>query len=100
MTIQQHLEVILRKEDDEIKILYQQIGAYLESKEPKYRTIVIVNTNGNVAHQIQEETGFETFHKYPTQIMTSSRGSNYIRIPVEQYSAELEQKIKTKYEDC
>lgn len=100
MTIPQLLEVILSKEDEEIKQLYLQLKAYLKSKEPKYFNISIINRNGNIAHKIQEETGFECEHKFPIQVMTASRGSNNIKIPAEQYTAELEKQLREKYEDC
>lgn len=98
MTTQQLVEAILQKDLKEIKEIKKELDIYLYSKEPKYKTVPIITGDGNIAHQIQEETGFECFHKYPVQEMTACRGTNYIKIPVEEYTEELENKLKTKYE--
>lgn len=98
MTTQQLIEVILRKNLKEIEEIKKELDLYLYSKEQKYRTVEIITGDGNIAYQIQEETGFECFHRYPVQVMTSSRGTNYIKIPVEKYTKELEAKLKKKYD--
>lgn len=100
MTKQQLVEVILRKDLKEIEEIKKELDLYLYSKEPKYRTIPIITGDGNIAYTIQKETGFDCFHKYPVQEMTACRGTNYIKIPVEKYTEELENKLKNKYESC
>ena len=71
---------------------------YIESKEPKFVKIPVINSNGNIAEQIQKETGYECYHKYPIQVMTSSRGTNYIKVPLEKYSSKLEKELIEKYD--
>ena len=98
MTTKQLVEVILRKNLEEIEEIKKELDLYLYSKEQKYKTVEVITGDGNIAYQIQKDTGFECFHKYPVQVMTSSRGTNYIKIPVEKYTLELEQKLIKKYD--
>lgn len=98
MTTQQLVEVILRKDLKEIEEIKKELDLYLYSKEQKYRIVEVITGDGNIAYQIQKETGFECFHRYPIQQMTASRGTNYIKIPVEKYTPELEQQLK-KYDN-
>lgn len=98
MTTQQLVEVILQKDLKEIEEIKKELDLFLYSKEQKYRTVEIITGDGNIAYQIQKETGFECFHRYPAQVMTSSRGTNYIKIPVEKYTEEIENELKKKYE--
>ena len=98
MTTNQLVEIILRKDLKEIEEIKKELDLYLYSKEQKYRTVPIINRNGNISHTIQKETGFECFHKYPVQEMTASRGTNYIKIPAEKYTLQLEEELIEKYD--
>ena len=98
MTTKQLVEVILRKNLEEIEEIKKELDLYLYSKEQKYKTVEVITGDGNIAYQIEKDTGFECFHKYPVHVMTASRGTNYIKIPVEKYTLELEQKLIKKYD--
>lgn len=98
MSNDQLIEVILRREVSDIKYITNKLNIYLQNLEPQFVLFKIINSEGNIAERIQKETGFECYHKYPIQVMTASRGTNYIKIPVEEYTEELENKLKSKYE--
>lgn len=98
MSNEQLIEVILRKEVSDIQYITNKLNLHLQNLEPQFVVFSIVNSNGNITEQIQRETGFECYHKYPTQTMTSSRGTNYIKVPKEEWNNKIKQ-ILLQYED-
>lgn len=82
--------------DGELGLLSQKIQDEFRNR---YVEVQILNTGGNIARTIQEETGFKCYHKIPTYEYSGSIGTNYIRIPRKEYSEEIKQQLIQKYEN-
>lgn len=98
MSNDQLIEVILRKEVSDIKYIANKLNLHLQNLEPQFVVFEVVNSEGNISEKIQKETGFECYHKHPVQVMTASRGSNFIKVPKEKWNDKIKQQL-LKYED-
>jgi len=80
--------------DEELEELKRCIS---DEKDKRYIQVSIYNIEGNIASNIQKETGFKCYHEYAQQEYTAGIGTNYINIPVNKFSEKLEKKLISKY---
>ena len=82
--------------DEELEELKMCIS---DEKNKRYVYIPIINKDGNISRKINEETGFDCFHRYAQQEYTSGIGTNYVKIPSGKFTEDLEKDLLKKYDD-
>lgn len=80
---------------DELDSLIYNLKELREKKfNDNYKVVEIYNYSGNIAEKIKSETNYQCYHKHSSQTYTCGIGTNYIIIPKENYSKNIERELK------
>jgi hypothetical protein len=79
---------------DELR--YELLILYRDKYEALYKTVDIY-PGERIEEKIKKETGFHCYHR-PCENNSMGRGTHVIVIPIEKYSDDLENQLKSKYD--
>jgi len=78
-------------------LIYHLKALYKDKHWSLYKTITIYNSNGNITSKIKKEYAFcDCWHE---RSIDGTIGANHVGIPKSKYSKELEDQIKSKFND-
>jgi len=99
MTNQEVIEAYSSKSLGEIQSLRSELyDLYCKIYNSRYKEIRI-HPGEIITDKISKETGFRCYHQVPRQEYSAGRGTHVIVIPKEQYTEELAQELRNKYDD-